>query len=65
MRILFCLILLLLLAPIIKGQTEQDSIIFHGNIVNDMEEEEDIVSQYRYILFCKSNQVENNTEKIK
>ena len=55
MRILFCLILLLLPSLIIKGQTGQDSIIFHGNIVNDMEEEEDIVAQYRYNLFCKSN----------
>lgn len=55
MRIFFCLILLLLPSLIIKGQTGQDSIIFHGNIVNDMKEEEDIVAQYRYNLFCKSN----------
>ena len=39
----------------IKGQTDRDSIIFHGNITNDMKEEEDIVTQYRYNLFCKNN----------
>ena len=39
----------------IKGQTDRDSIIFHGNITNDMKEEEDIVKLYRYNLFCKNN----------
>lgn len=39
----------------IKGQTDRDSIIFHGNITNDMKEEEDIVTLYRYNLFCKNN----------
>ena len=39
----------------IKGQTDRDSIIFHGNITNDMKEEEDIVTLYRYNLFGKNN----------
>ena len=41
----------------IKGQTDRDSIIFHGNITNDMKEEEDIVKLYRYNLFCKNNEL--------
>ena len=55
MRIFFCLILLLFPSFIIKGQIKRDSIIFRGNIINDMEEEDDIVAQYRYNLFCKNN----------
>lgn len=41
----------------IKGQTDRDSIIFHGNITNDMKEEEDIVTLYRYNLFGKNNEL--------
>lgn len=40
----------------IQGQTVRDSIIFHGNIINDMKEEEDIVAEYRHNLYWKNSQ---------